>query len=216
MLPTDAKERKGMPITRGVIDYFPDALAEIATVSLAGNKQHYGPDAPLHWEKNLANDHADCIVRHLIDRGKRDKDGMRHSAKLAWRALALLQIELDEEAAKHIDRILPGHYGRPTLKEQKEIDADPVIQAEDAARRERQKPPTGFKSCHQSKSGHSVVNGKCRYCLMAYEACLKSTIMAGVGWPVCTLPPSGWRCTRGSGHSGPCAAEPTDAPPNNP
>jgi hypothetical protein len=97
-LPTDAKERKGMPITRGVIDYFPDALAEIARVSLAGNKQHYGPDAPLHWEKKIANDHADCIVRHLIDRGTRDKDGQRHSAKLAWRALALLQIELDEEA----------------------------------------------------------------------------------------------------------------------
>ena len=98
MLPTDAKERKGMPIARGVIDYFPDALGEISSVSLAGNKQHYGSDAPLHWEKSLANDHADCIVRHLIDRGTRDKDGQRHSAKLAWRALALLQTELDEEA----------------------------------------------------------------------------------------------------------------------
>lgn len=29
----------------------------------------------------------------------------------------------------------------------------------------------------------------------------------------CTVPPAGWRCTRTAGHSGPCAAVPTDAPP---
>jgi hypothetical protein len=33
----------------------------------------------------------------MIDRGKLDTDGMRHSAKVAWRALALLQTELDKE-----------------------------------------------------------------------------------------------------------------------
>jgi hypothetical protein len=26
--------------------------------------------------------------------------------------------------------------------------------------------------------------------------------------PACTLPPDGWRCTRGAGHDGPCAAVP--------
>jgi len=36
----------------------------------------------------------------LIDRGKFDTDGQRHSAKLAWRALALLQLELEEENMK--------------------------------------------------------------------------------------------------------------------
>jgi len=25
----------------------------------------------------------------------------------------------------------------------------------------------------------------------------------------CALPPAGWRCTRGAGHTGPCAAVPT-------
>jgi hypothetical protein len=40
-------------------------------------------------------DHDDCILRHLADRGTLDTDGVRHSAKLAWRALAMLQTELE-------------------------------------------------------------------------------------------------------------------------
>ena len=99
MLPTDAKERKAIPITTGVLDYFPDALAEVARVSLAGNEQH-NPGQPLQWAKEKSTDHADCITRHLIGRGTLDKDGQRHSAKVAWRALALLQIELDTEALR--------------------------------------------------------------------------------------------------------------------
>lgn len=95
-LPKDAVERKALPITTGVIDYFPLALAEVAKVSLEGNNQH-NPGQPLHWARGKSTDHADCIARHLIDRGQVDKDGMRHSAKLAWRALALLQLELEAE-----------------------------------------------------------------------------------------------------------------------
>lgn len=98
LLPADPAERKGIPITTGVIDYFPLALAEVARVSKAGNDQH-NPGQPLHWSKGKSTDHADCIPRHLIDRGARDADGQRHTAKLAWRALALLQIELEDEAA---------------------------------------------------------------------------------------------------------------------
>src|SRR6185437_2901737 len=94
-LPSNAQERKGIPITTGVLDYFPDALAEIAKVSKAGNDQH-NPGQPLHWDKSKSTDHADCIGRHLIERGTVDTDGQRHSAKLAWRALALLQTELEQ------------------------------------------------------------------------------------------------------------------------
>lgn len=45
-------------------------------------------------------DEPDALLRHLIDRGKRDTDGQRHSAKVAWRALALLQREIEEERRK--------------------------------------------------------------------------------------------------------------------
>jgi hypothetical protein len=96
LLPADPAERKLLPLATGVLDYFPLALAEVARVSKAGNDQH-NPGQELHWARGKSLDHADCIGRHLIDRGSRDSDGMRHSAKLAWRALALLQTELEQE-----------------------------------------------------------------------------------------------------------------------
>lgn len=97
VLPNDAKERKALPMARGLLDYFPDALAAVADVSRVGNEQH-NPGQPIHWAKHLSTDHADCLMRHLVDRGLRDGDGLRHSAKVAWRALALLQMELEAEA----------------------------------------------------------------------------------------------------------------------
>lgn len=96
VLPTKADERKAVPLCTGVLDYFPDALAEVARVSKAGNDQH-NPGQPLHWAKEKSTDEADALVRHLLERGARDSDGMRHSAKVAWRALALLQREIEEE-----------------------------------------------------------------------------------------------------------------------
>ena len=103
VLPQDAAERKLIPLCSGVFDYFPDALAEIAKVSYAGNQQH-NPGQPLHWNRGKSVDFADTIARHLLERGTRDVDGMRHSAKLAWRALANLQIEIEEQEGKPISR----------------------------------------------------------------------------------------------------------------
>jgi hypothetical protein len=94
LLTPDADSRKATPVTTGVLDYFPLAVAAVAQCSKAGNDQH-NPGQPLHWDKTKSLDHADCIGRHLIDRGSFDTDGIRHSAKLAWRALALLQTELE-------------------------------------------------------------------------------------------------------------------------
>lgn len=96
-LPTDAKARKSVPIARGVLDYFPDAVAAVAELSRIGNEQH-NPGQPMHWAREKSTDHADCIVRHLIDRGTRDVDGVLHSTKVAWRALALLQTEIEADA----------------------------------------------------------------------------------------------------------------------
>lgn len=94
ILTTDKQTRKEMPIARGVVDYFPRAIAAIANVSFVGNQQH-NPGQEMHWARGKSMDHADCIVRHLIERGTVDDDGLRHSAKLAWRALALLELELE-------------------------------------------------------------------------------------------------------------------------
>jgi hypothetical protein len=97
-LPTDPKARKNLPLVRGLLDYFPAALAAVADVSRVGNEQH-NPGQPMHHARGKSTDHADCIVRHLMDRGTLDTDGLRHAAKVAWRALALLQEELEAAGA---------------------------------------------------------------------------------------------------------------------
>lgn len=96
-LPVEPGERKTYPIITGVLDYFPLAIAQVAKVSKQGNDQH-NPGQQLHWARNKSQDHANCAARHLIERGTIDTDGMRHTAKAAWRVLALLQEELEKEA----------------------------------------------------------------------------------------------------------------------
>lgn len=90
-----AAARKGMPIARGVLDYFPAALLKLAEVSRVGNEQH-NPGQALHWAYDKSSDHADALLRHLIDRRTLDSDGIPHVAKVAWRALALLQAYLED------------------------------------------------------------------------------------------------------------------------
>lgn len=113
MLPTDKKARKETPIYSGVLAYFPDAIAEVARVSYEGNKQHNGPDAPLHWDRMKSTDHLDCISRHMLDHGSVDDDGMLHSAKLAWRALALLQTEIEDAEVEKSYFPMPDTGGFP-------------------------------------------------------------------------------------------------------
>ncbi|KKL85578.1 hypothetical protein LCGC14_1953350, partial [marine sediment metagenome] len=100
VFPKTAEGRKQRPVASGVLDYFPDALVEIAHVSWVGNDQH-NPGECLHWARGKSTDEADALIRHFLQRGGNDTDGARHSAKMAWRALALLQkeIERDRESA---------------------------------------------------------------------------------------------------------------------
>lgn len=95
-LPADNKERKKYPVATGVLDYFPDAIVALSHVSWQGNEQH-NPDQPLHWNRNKSADEADTAIRHFLERGTIDKDGIRHTAKWAWRALAYLQKEIEQE-----------------------------------------------------------------------------------------------------------------------
>lgn len=97
-----AQERKQRPLASGVLDYFPDALMEVAYCSWKGNEQH-NPGEPLHWAKEKSTDEPDALLRHLKDRGTFDSDGVRHSAKVAWRALAMLQREIEAEVLREIE-----------------------------------------------------------------------------------------------------------------
>jgi hypothetical protein len=93
MKPLTAKERKERPVYSGVLRYFPLALLEIARVSQVGHDQHN--DGPMRWDRSKSPDEADAMVRHLLQAGEIDSDGLRHTAKAAWRCLALLQKELE-------------------------------------------------------------------------------------------------------------------------
>lgn len=95
-------ERKRYPMAAGLMDYFPDALAVVSNVSFEGNEKH-NPGQPLHHARGKSNDHADCIARHLAERGGFDGK-IRHSGALAWRALALLQEELEQEMGLSLPR----------------------------------------------------------------------------------------------------------------
>ena len=87
-------KRKQIPVFSGVLQYFPDAIREVAKTSWIGNQQHH-PDKPLHWDRSKSSDELDALTRHLMEVGTIDTDGIRHSAKVCWRALANLQKELE-------------------------------------------------------------------------------------------------------------------------
>ena len=91
----DDLTNKDFPVFSGVLSYFPLALKEVARVSVAGNKQHNKDASFLYWDRKKSHDHADALARHLLNLGFRDDDGILHSAKVAWRALANLEIELE-------------------------------------------------------------------------------------------------------------------------
>lgn len=101
-LPQDSAARKNYPLHRGLVRYFPAALAAVANVSKLGNDKH-NPGEELHHARGKSMDHTDCIIRHLMDadedfgKGKgRDENGVPQLAMLAWRALAALQQWLEE------------------------------------------------------------------------------------------------------------------------
>ena len=91
---TVAQQRKDTPIFSGVLNYFPDAIREVAICSRIGNEQH-NAGKPLHWDRSKSGDELDALTRHLMEAGTMDTDGVRHSTKVAWRALANLQKEIE-------------------------------------------------------------------------------------------------------------------------
>lgn len=89
-------DRKQYPMFSGLLKYFPDALQYVSHVSFVGNQQHNAGE-PLHWAREKSTDEPDALLRHLKDAGTLDTDGLRHSGKVAWRALAMLQKEIEAE-----------------------------------------------------------------------------------------------------------------------
>lgn len=88
------KDRKEVPIYGGFLKYFPKAVQEIARLSYMANEQH-NPGTPMHWDRSKSGDELDAMLRHSMGAGTIDDDRQRHSTKVAWRALANLEKELE-------------------------------------------------------------------------------------------------------------------------
>ena len=90
ILPSDAKERKAIPIYTGFIRYFPDAIAAVARHSFVSNEQH-NPGMHLHWNRDLSKDETDALMRHILE---------EDWVAVAWRAMAQLQKEIENERSQ--------------------------------------------------------------------------------------------------------------------
>jgi hypothetical protein len=86
-----AAQRKEYPVKTGFLDYFRDAVFRVAHVSYVGNQQH-NPGQPTHWARGKSTDQLDCLVRHVMC-----SDEEEHLASAAWRAMAELQLYLENK-----------------------------------------------------------------------------------------------------------------------
>lgn len=101
-LPIDSRERKDYPLYRGLLRYFPAALAGISRTSKLGNDKH-NPGEEMHHARGKSPDHGDCVIRHLMDvedllaalnRGDANvtqQDILNEVNQMAWRVLAFSQ-----------------------------------------------------------------------------------------------------------------------------
>ena len=100
-LPTDAQERKRIPIYSGFISYFPDAIAAVAAHSFASNEQH-NPGEPLHWAREKSTDQLDALSRHLTELPEALTllEEIELLKAIVWRAAAQLQLKCEERDAE--------------------------------------------------------------------------------------------------------------------
>lgn len=89
--------RKETPVYSGFMKYFPKAIREVSRVSYNATQQHH-PTKEMHWDKGKSKDHLDSMIRHLLDvtdNNTEDGDKKEALAKVAWRAMAELEIYLE-------------------------------------------------------------------------------------------------------------------------
>lgn len=122
-LPNDRNARKNIPLHDFLVGYFPDAIAELVRVSVAGNAQH-NPGEKLHWARHKSTDQLNTAVRHIFDHtaaGMYDQEPPEvqaaidwegeghqtmHLAKAAWRLLAEIQLLCEKRASAAADKRL--------------------------------------------------------------------------------------------------------------
>lgn len=65
-LPSDSTARNEIPLNDGFFAYFPAAIAGCARWSKIGNDKHNAGE-PLHHARDKSTDHANKVLRHVMD-----------------------------------------------------------------------------------------------------------------------------------------------------
>ena len=85
-------------------EFFPDALMELGRAISAGQDQHIrdnGETQSPQWDRTKSNQHMQSMARHMVDYAKGveiDTDGTYHLSKIVWRALAQLQMDIENNS----------------------------------------------------------------------------------------------------------------------
>lgn len=93
------------PAMRGMAAYFPNALLAVADVSRFGYVK-YGEWGGWRKVDDAIPRYADAMMRHLLARASGEmfdqESKLRHAAQLAWNALALLELELQNARSEPV------------------------------------------------------------------------------------------------------------------
>lgn len=100
MIPTDAHERKNIPVYSGFMVYFPLAICAVARHSQRSNEQH-NPGEPMHWDRSKSRDEQDSAARHMLGTAVAETldDKVEHATGQAWRSMANLEKLCEERDA---------------------------------------------------------------------------------------------------------------------
>jgi len=86
---------------------FPRAVKAVAEVARAGDEKHNGTVRSYLGIDNGHQEYSEAMTRHMFDEiieGEVDpEDGGLHAAKIAWNALARLEIQLEHQHGQPVD-----------------------------------------------------------------------------------------------------------------
>ena len=87
ILPSAAEERKQIPVYSAFVRFFPRAIVAVTKMSMEGQRQHNANGDSIKWIRSASSDDKDALMRHVLE---------EDWAKVAWRAMAILEKHLEE------------------------------------------------------------------------------------------------------------------------
>ncbi len=89
-----------LPIATMMLEQFPLAIQAVAGRSLFGHIKYAHNDQDWTNWKNVPDAtrrYKDAILRHMMELGEEGETSSEHAAAVAWNALAVLQMKLENE-----------------------------------------------------------------------------------------------------------------------